>query len=135
MSAERAAALQEQAWSLQAEGKLEDALTAGREALRLMEESEGPDSPEVANLLNDLAEIEQDRQEFRSALALAGRAQEIEDRLGDAFTGEGAVPIRVKTLSLLGAIRGIRGDYALGERDLQQALAIAAAERWLAARG
>ena len=64
MNAGRAIELQEQAWSLQAEGKLDQALIACREALRLMEESEGPDSPDAANLLNDLAEIENDRQNF-----------------------------------------------------------------------
>jgi len=42
MNVERAIELQEQAWSFQAEGKLDDAQLTCREDLRLMEESEGP---------------------------------------------------------------------------------------------
>ena len=128
MNVERAIELQEQAWNFQAEGKLEDALLSSREALRLMEESEGPDSPDVVNLLNDLADIETDRQDFPAALALAERAQAIADRLGDRFSGEGAVRIRVRTLELLGTIRRTLGDHARAEVDLRSALKTATAE-------
>jgi len=128
MSVERAIELQERAWGFQAEGKLEDALLASRQALRLMEESEGPDSPDVANLLNDLADIETERQDFPAALALAERAQAVISHLGDQFSGEDAVRIQLKTLELLGTIRRTLGDYANAEVDLQQALAATAAE-------
>ena len=64
--------LQEQAWNLQAEGKLEEAATAVRKALLLLEESGEANSPDAANLLNDLAEIESERQSFQDAL-VAGR--------------------------------------------------------------
>lgn len=128
MNVERAIALQEQAWTLQSEGKLEDALSACREALRLMEESEGPDSPDVANLLNDLVDIETERQNFPAALALAERAQAIADVLGTRFSGEDVVRIQLRTLELLGTIRRTLGDYARAEADLQGALAAAAAE-------
>jgi hypothetical protein len=73
MTVARAVELQEQSWTLEAEGKLDEASCACREALRLMECAEGRDSPDVANLLNDLAEIEQERQNFAEALALAMR--------------------------------------------------------------
>ena len=156
MNTGRAIELQEQAWSLQAEGKLEEALLACRQALRIMEEAEGPDSPDVANLLNDLAEIEEQRQNFAAALALAGRARAIEDVLGrprpdgrgwkwrpspapeggghvisenapgDRFAGETAARIRARTLALLGTIRRVQGDYAGAESDLKMALAVAA---------
>jgi len=96
MTVERAIELQEQSWNLQAEGKLDEASRACREALALMEAAEGPDSPDVANLLNDLAEIEQERQNFAEALALAGRAPSIEGavppglvRLPDRSCGNG----------------------------------------------
>jgi tetratricopeptide (TPR) repeat protein len=128
VSVERAIELQEEAWGLQAAGKLEDALATCREALRLMEESEGPDSPDVANLLNDLVDVEIERQDFADALALAERAREIADRLGDQFSGKDAVRVRVKTLGLLGTIRRTLGDYARAEVDLKQALAAAGAE-------
>jgi tetratricopeptide (TPR) repeat protein len=128
MSVERAIELQERAWGFQAEGKLEDARQACTEALRLMEESEGSDSPDVANLLNDLADIETERQNFARALALAERAQAVISHLGNRFSGEDAVRIRLKTLELLGTIRRTLGDYALAEVDLQKAFAAASAE-------
>jgi len=128
MTIERAIELQEQSWNLQADGKLEEASFACREALQLMEGAEGTDSPDVANLLNDLAEIEQERENFADALALAERARSIEDVLGKRFTGETASQIRIRTLAIAGAIRRIQGDYAHAEGDLKKALAISAAE-------
>jgi tetratricopeptide (TPR) repeat protein len=128
LSIERAIELQELSWNLQAEGKLDEASELCREALHLMEQSDGMDSPDVANLLNDLAEIEQERQNFEEALALAERARSIQDRLGERFTGEVAARIRVKTLALIGGTRRIQGDYAHAEDDLKSALAIAVAE-------
>lgn len=128
MSVERAIELHERAWNFQAEGRLEDAMQACMEALRLMEESEGSDSPDVANLLNDLADIETERQNFAPALVLAERAQAVISNVGDRFSGEDAVRIQLKTMELLGTIRGTLGDYAQAEVHLQQALATAAAE-------
>jgi tetratricopeptide (TPR) repeat protein len=128
MNVERAIELQEQAWNFQAEGRLGDARQTCTEALQLMEESEGPESPDVANLLNDLADIETERQDFPVALALAERAQAVIGNLGDRFSGEEAIRIRLKNLELLGTIRRTLGDYARAEGDLQQALAAASAE-------
>jgi tetratricopeptide (TPR) repeat protein len=96
MTVARAVELQEQSWTLEAEGKLDEASCACREALRLMECAEGRDSPDVANLLNDLAEIEQERQNFAEALALAKRAQSVEAALGEHFAGEQAARIRAR---------------------------------------
>ncbi|MGC2323563.1 MAG: tetratricopeptide repeat protein [Terriglobales bacterium] len=124
MTVERAIELQEQSWALGAEGKLDEAADAGREALRLMELAEGADSPDVANLLNDLAEIEQQRQNFAEALALAERAISIEQALGERFSGEDATRIRARTLAIAGELRRIQGDYTRAEADLKEALAI-----------
>jgi len=88
MSAERAIELQAQSWALEADGKLDEAASACREALRLMEAAEGEASPDVANLLNDLAEIEQERQNFAEVLALCERAKAIEERAEECFTGD-----------------------------------------------
>jgi tetratricopeptide (TPR) repeat protein len=128
MNVERAIQLQEQSWRLQAEGKLEEASSRCREALHLMVLADGMDSPDVANLLNDLAEIEQERQNFRRALALAEHARSVEDRLGERFTGEAAAGIRIRTLGLAGAIRRMQGVYRQAESDLEQALRISLAE-------
>lgn len=125
MSTERAVALQEQAWNLQAEGKLDEAATAVRKALLLLEESGEASSPDAANLLNDLAEIENERQNFQEALALAKRAHSIEDQLGDSFAGEDAAQIRAKTMGLIGEICRTLGDYVRAEAGLKEALRIA----------
>ena len=114
MNIERAIELQERAWGFQAEGRLGDARQTCTEALRLMEESEGPDSPDVANLLNDLADIEIDRQDFRAALVSAKRAMEI----------EAPTQIRARTSELLGTLYRTLGDYARAESHLKQALAM-----------
>src|SRR5260370_36656433 len=98
MSVERAIALQEQAWSLQVSGRNDEAFVVCQEALRLIEESEGPDSPDEANLLNDLAEIEQDRQHFPAALTLAERASAVEASLADGFSAHAAGRVRGHTL-------------------------------------
>ena len=79
-----------------------------RKALLLLEESGEANSPDAANLLNDLAEIENERQSFQDALVLAERAHSIEDQLGDSFAGEGAAQIRARTMGLIGEICRMR---------------------------
>jgi tetratricopeptide (TPR) repeat protein len=128
MNTDRPVELQEQAWNLQAEGKLEEAATAVAKALLLLEESGEANSLDAANLLNDLAEIESERQNFQDALVLAERAHSIEDQLGDGFAGEGAVQIRARTMGLIGEICRVRGDFVCAEVSLKEALSIVATE-------
>jgi tetratricopeptide (TPR) repeat protein len=128
MNTERAVELQEQAWNLQAEGKLDEAATAVRKALLLLEESGEANSPDAANLLNDLAEIESERQSLQDALVVAERAHSIEGQLGDSFTGEGAAQIRARTMGLIGEICRVRGDFVRAEVSLKEALRILATE-------
>jgi tetratricopeptide (TPR) repeat protein len=128
MSLEEAIVLQQQAWELQALGRLDDAMRACRRAVDLVEAADGPESADVANLLNDLAEIEQDRQEFGTARQLAERARIIEDKLGSQFAGSDAARIRARTLSLTGGLARASGDYTRAESDLRMALAISVAE-------
>jgi tetratricopeptide (TPR) repeat protein len=128
VTAERAIELQERAWALQAEGRLAEASQVMQEALHLIEEEDGLETPDVANLLNDLSEIESDRQNFDAALSLAKRAHAIEETLGDGFGGASAARIRIRTCSQLGEIRRMRGDYGCAEADLAKGLTIAVAE-------
>jgi tetratricopeptide (TPR) repeat protein len=65
---------------------------------------------------------------IRQLPSLVERAQSIEDKLADCFTGEDAARIRAKTLTLAGAIRRTQGDYARAECDLLKALEISGAE-------
>jgi tetratricopeptide (TPR) repeat protein len=125
---ELAVELQGQAWNLQAEGKLEEAAAAVGKALLLLEESGEANSPDAANLLNDLAEIESERQNFQDALVLAERAHSIEDQLGDSFAGEGAAQIRARTMGLIGEICRMRGDLVRAEVSLKEALRIVSSE-------
>jgi tetratricopeptide (TPR) repeat protein len=125
---ELAAELQEQAWSLQTEGRLDEAATAVKKALLLLEKSGDASSPDAANLLNDLAEIESERQNFRDSLLLAERAHSIEDQLGNSFAGEGAAQIRGRTMALIGEICRVRGDFDYAEVSLKKALQIMATE-------
>lgn len=125
MSVDRAIELQQQAWNLQAEGRLDEAFDVCCEALRLIEVCEGSQSPDAANLLNDLAELQCDRQDFVAAMTFADRARAIVDALGDRFTGEDAARIRIKTFGLLGELQRIQGDYDNAEPALQRALTIA----------
>jgi tetratricopeptide (TPR) repeat protein len=128
MTIERATELQEQAWALQAEGKLSDALAACSEAVHLVKQSEGPESPDLANLLNDLAEIQFELQDYRAALISAELARDIEQRMPGSWTGEALASIRLKTQLNLGQIRRALGDYPRGEADLKEAMLIATSE-------
>jgi tetratricopeptide (TPR) repeat protein len=125
---ERVLQLQEHAWTLHAERRFGEALAACDEALRLAQESEGPDSLDVANLLNEAAEIERDRQHFDAASAWLERARTIEEALGDYAIGEDVARIRLRTSGLLGEIRRIQGEYPSAEGDLRRALTIAETE-------
>jgi tetratricopeptide (TPR) repeat protein len=124
----QAVELQDQAWNLQSEGKLDKAASVLRKALLVLEESGEANSPDVANLLNDLAEIESERQSFQDALVLAERAHSIEDQLGDSFSGEDAAQIRARTMGLIGEICRTLGDFVRAEVSLKEALRIVAAE-------
>jgi tetratricopeptide (TPR) repeat protein len=128
INGESAVELQERAWNLQAEGKLEEAAAAMGQALLLLEESGEANSPDAANLLNDLAEIENERQNFQDALVLAERAHSIEDQLGDSFAEEYAAQIRARTMGLIGEICRTLGDFVRAEVSLKEALRIVSTE-------
>jgi len=128
MSIEKASELQEQAWALQADGKLSAARDVCSEAVELMKQSDGPASPDLANLLNDLAEIQIEQQDYRAALSSAELALEIEQRSPGSWTGETLAAIRLKTKLIVGQIRRILGDYPHAETELKEAMAIAVVE-------
>src|SRR5580692_9148210 len=97
MTIERAIELQERAWALQSEGKLSEALAACGEAVNNARQSEGPDSPDLANLLNDLAEIQIELQDYARALSSAQMAHDTQQRSLDSWPGETLMSIRLKT--------------------------------------
>jgi tetratricopeptide (TPR) repeat protein len=125
MSEQQAIELQQRSWQLQSEGRFDEAAQAAREALRLIEESTGSQSPDVANLLTELADIEHQRGDYPAALSNAERARCIEDTLGPEFVGEDAARIRLRTLASIGATWRTLGEYARAELHLEAALAVA----------
>jgi tetratricopeptide (TPR) repeat protein len=123
----RAVELQEQSWSLQAEGRLDEAYEACSEALRLVELSETPESADTANLLNELAELQCDRGDLGDAMTLASRARVIVEASRARFTGPDAVRIRLKTASLLGELHRLHEKPDEAAKELDHALALAIA--------
>jgi tetratricopeptide (TPR) repeat protein len=126
MNTDEISDLQDQAWQLLAEGRLDEAGSACREALRLAE-AEEQSSADVANLLTDIAEIERDRQNFHEAADLCERALGILNALTETPGDEDAGHMRCRTLQLLGAVRCTLGDYPSSRINLRAAVAIAVA--------
>ena len=124
MTIENAIKLQDTGWTLVHKGKIADGLKQIEEALRLFELIEGSESPDVANLLNDIAEIENNLERFKLAITHATRSMEITDKLGRKFTGEDAARIRARSRTILGTVHRELGDYKLGESYLKDALKI-----------
>ena len=117
--------LQERAWQLQAGGRLDDALDAASRALEAVERTDGPESIDAANLLNDLAEIEIERRNFSAALDLAHRAHAIEKTRGHLFKTDVRSRICLKTLELLGNLHQTLDDYVQAEAEFIEALTLA----------
>jgi tetratricopeptide (TPR) repeat protein len=117
--------LQERAWQLQAGGRLDEAFDAACQALQAVERSDGPESIDAANLLNDLAEIEMERRNFSTALDLAQRARAIERIREHRFKTAVRSRICLKTLELLGNLHQMLGDYAQAESEFIEALTLA----------
>jgi tetratricopeptide (TPR) repeat protein len=128
VTAERAIELQERAWALQVEGKLSEAAACCRKAIDLMTQSEGPESADVANLLNDLAGIQIAQEDFRASLTTAEQALKIEKVSPELWTGQTLSAVRIRTLTLIGTTYRTLGEYARAETILREALALACAD-------
>ncbi len=126
MNIDQISELQEQAWKLQSEAKFDEAACACREALRLAQ-AEAQDSPDVANLLTDLAEIERDRQNFQEALSLCECALVTLNLIAEMLDREDAAQMQCRTLRSLGTIQCTLGDYPSAEANLKMALTTAVA--------
>lgn len=128
MSEQQAIELHQRSWTLLSEGRLDEAAHAARQALHLMGESAEVASADVANLLTDLAEIEYQRGQLAAALALAERAQDIEDAWVEQLDGDVATRIRLRTLGILGVICRAQGEYSRAALYLEEAVAMALSE-------
>jgi tetratricopeptide (TPR) repeat protein len=116
----RVVRLQELAWEMQAQGRLDAARQACLDALGLLD-----DSLDAANLLTDLAEIEGERADLLAALAHAVRARQIEDASGEGFESADGAQLRLRTLRTLGNLRRALGDLPGAEVELRACLDLA----------
>src|SRR5215510_785361 len=78
---EEACRLHDLAVSFRAQGQYAEALASSQQALAVFEREVGPDHPDVANVLNNLAGIHQDQGEYTEAERLYRRSGEILDTL------------------------------------------------------
>jgi tetratricopeptide (TPR) repeat protein len=121
---DKALKLHEEAWKLEEQGDIAGASKLCRQVLRIFEQEEGPNSPDIANVLNDLADLERRLERFDKALALAQRAQDVLDALGRRFRGEVAAQVRGRTATILGTAYRETGEFSAARKHLNQALAV-----------
>src|SRR5690349_16464066 len=104
MSMDIALALQQEAERLIEENRPAEAALRLREAIARFEEAEGPDSPDVANLSNQLAQLLVQLGRHDEAEAAAARALAIIEPLLDRFEGPEGEQVRIESLTILGTV-------------------------------
>src|ERR1044071_5263738 len=104
-----------------AEGKADQAESLFLRALHLLEQAEGPDSPDVAQVLINLAVIDEDRCEYGAAEQFYERSVRIMEQTVD--TGDADIErLRVQSWSGLGAIHRTQGKYGQAGELFRRAL-------------
>src|SRR6266540_3334634 len=104
---------------LSRDGKYDESRPAAERALELREEALGPESPDVAQSLNNLAIIYRDKGDYAKAEPLVQRALAIREKaLGPEH------PDVAASLNILANLYRGKGDYAKAEPLVQRALAI-----------
>ncbi|MCI0390789.1 MAG: tetratricopeptide repeat protein [Acidobacteria bacterium] len=103
------------------EGRMRQAESLFRRALYLFEKNEGPDHPDVAQVLINLAAIHKDRCEYEAAEEMYQRAVMLMDQTAD--DGETNIEqMRLGAWCSLGAIYRVRGEYDRAASFLHRAL-------------
>ncbi len=108
-----------------AENDLAEAERLCGEALTIFEAEEGPESPDVANILHTLGGILEQRGSYDHAAACAARAAHIIEPLVPQFEGDDGRLILANALGLWGTALRQKGQYAEAEGPLRRALAVA----------
>jgi tetratricopeptide (TPR) repeat protein len=120
---ERVGALQDWAWALQADGRLEEAHVACMKAFALLAGAGLGDTPDAANILADAADVQRDRGYVRDALAHAQRARSIvapwaETPPRASRHDVDADRLLRRVLTCCGTLRRMLGEYGAADWDL-----------------
>ncbi len=125
---ERAVRCHAQALRAVADGAFDRAHALAAEALGVFEAESGDWHPDVANVLNCLTRVHEQRADYAAAEASAGRSVDIMRRVRQEVGEEaGSVDIDrlyVQSLTGLGDILRIRGRYGDAEPSLREAIAL-----------
>jgi len=117
--------LHEESGLLEASGDLTSAEAKCREALAIFEAEDGPESPDVANLLFSLGVILEKQLRFDDAGACGRRSLAIIEPLLPLFEDSTGLMIQAHALALLGTVHRQKGEYPAGRVVLERAIAIA----------
>src|SRR5262249_36838861 len=118
---ERACLLQERAIEALAEGRRDEGERLLREAASLVEEADGPNSPNLASLLNDIGSVLENRCDYAGAEAGFRRAAAIAESIGPTDDDD-LERLALESLSNLARVVRQQGRYAEAEPLLRRAL-------------
>ena len=119
---DRALAFQDQADLLESQGDDRGAEAALRQSLALFEELDGPESPDVANLLRILGAGLNRRGHYVEAVDCGTRAVAIMEKLLPLFDGPDGARILIEALATRSAALRELGRYSEAEPGLRQAI-------------
>ena len=122
---DRALRLHEESFALRDAGDLDGAAGHCREALALFEDIDGPEHPDVANLLQGLGSILEQQCRYEEAQECAARAVAIMDAVAHLVEGPEAGLILIQSLGLLGTALRQNGLYREAEPALKRAVELA----------
>jgi tetratricopeptide (TPR) repeat protein len=122
---EQAISLHDRAAELVEEHRLDEAEIVCRQALWLMEEADGPGSPDFANLRNTLAEILLAGARFQEAGDAAAASVAIMEQLPDALNDADCARVYLRGVQLKGVALRSMGSYGESGEWAQRALELA----------
>jgi len=118
----RASRLHEQALACRAEGRITEAGPLAELALEILEQENGPDHPDVANLLLCLAGIREEAGDLSTAERLGRRAAGILETMEDG--GPDIPRLRIQGLGVLAGVLRNQGRYGEAGQLFRRALTL-----------
>jgi len=123
-----AIALHEEGQAAAEAGRHAEACALFAEAADRAAIEDGPNSPDLANILSDYAESLMDLLQFATAVAKATQAVQILETHGEALRSEIGATLYSRALGLLGSAHRHAGNYTAARPPLEQAIAVIEAE-------